>query len=102
LSGGGGVILPTGIARADVVVDGEKIRTVASDAIDVGFDREIEAEGCYLLPGGVDPHVHTNLESSTTLSVVEEESIPKRFKVPANDSVRLTGGHFTACDRLAS
>jgi dihydropyrimidinase len=58
----GQVVLPTGTIKADVLVEGEKIRTVASVLTDAGFDREIDAEGCYVLPGGVDPHVHTNLE----------------------------------------
>lgn len=56
------MVLPTGIARADVVVDGEKIDAISSRTSGPGFDREIDAEGCYVLPGGVDPHVHTNLE----------------------------------------
>lgn len=57
----GRVVLPTGIVKADVAVDGDQIRAVSSDASGVGADREIDAEGCYVLPGGVDPHVHTNL-----------------------------------------
>ena len=58
----GQVVLPTGTVEADVLVEREKIRAVASNVTDTGFDREIDAEGCYVLPGGVDPHVHTNLE----------------------------------------
>src|ERR671932_2948189 len=58
----GQVILPTGTIEADVLVEGEKIRAVASEVTGAEFDQEIDAEGCYVLPGGVDPHVHTNLE----------------------------------------
>ena len=58
----GQVVLPTGTIKADVLVEGEKIRAVASDVTDAGFDSEIDAKDCYVLPGGVDPHVHTNLE----------------------------------------
>ena len=58
----GKVVLPTGTVEADVVVEGEKIRAVASDVPNANVHREIDAEGCYVLPGGVDPHVHTNLE----------------------------------------
>jgi dihydropyrimidinase len=57
----GWVALSTGTVKADLVVDGDKIRTVSSDPSGMQFDREIDAEGCYVLPGGVDPHVHTNL-----------------------------------------
>jgi len=55
------VVLSTGTVKADVVVNGDRIRAVSSDASGVRSDREIDAEGCYVLPGGVDPHVHTNL-----------------------------------------
>ena len=57
----GRVVLPTGTVKADVVVDGDRIHAVSFDASGVRADREIDAEGCYVLPGGVDPHVHTNL-----------------------------------------
>ena len=59
---GGQVVLSTGTIKVDVVVEGEKIYSISSSTSNSGFDREIEAEGCYVLPGGVDPHVHTNLE----------------------------------------
>jgi len=58
----GQVVLPTGIVKADVLIEGEKIRTIASDSADASLDRVVDAEGCYVIPGGVDPHVHTNLE----------------------------------------
>ncbi len=59
---GGWVVLPTGTVEADVLVEGEKISAVASNTTDAGLDREVNAEGCYVLPGGVDPHLHTNQE----------------------------------------
>jgi dihydropyrimidinase len=58
----GQVVLPTGTVKADVLVEGGKISAITSDATDARFDREVDAEGCYVLPGGVDPHVHANLE----------------------------------------
>ncbi|MGI8712949.1 MAG: dihydroorotase [Solirubrobacteraceae bacterium] len=53
---GGQVVTPAGVVTADVVLAGETLAgvvlpgTVSGDAID--------ARGCYVIPGGVDPHVH--------------------------------------------
>jgi dihydropyrimidinase len=55
---GGEVITAAGVQRADVGVQGETI-----DALGVNLDgtRVINADGCYVIPGGVDPHVHLQL-----------------------------------------
>ncbi len=63
---GGTVITPGGPARADVLIDGGTIAVIAdhggaSAAMgehgDPGGQR-LDASGCYVLPGGVDPHCH--------------------------------------------
>jgi dihydropyrimidinase len=53
---GGRVVTPAGVVTGDVVIDGERIVAIAV----VGrFDGErIDARDCFVLPGGVDPHVH--------------------------------------------
>ena len=53
---GGTVITPVGPARADVLIDGGTIAAIA-DHGDPGGER-LDASGCYVLPGGVDPHCH--------------------------------------------
>jgi dihydropyrimidinase len=53
---GGLVVTPKGVRRADVVVDGERIASVGRRAGEGGTS--IDAEGCYVLPGGIDPHTH--------------------------------------------
>jgi dihydropyrimidinase len=55
---GGEVVTPSGIVRADVGVQGESIA-----AIETGLagQRVLDAAGCYVIPGGVDPHVHLQL-----------------------------------------
>ncbi len=65
---GGTVVSATGAAPADVVIDGERISALlapgsllATDAAGRA-DRIIEADGMYVLPGGVDVHVHLQLE----------------------------------------
>jgi dihydropyrimidinase len=53
---GGTVITPGGPARADVLIDGGTIAAIG-DHGDPGGQR-LDASGCYVLPGGVDPHCH--------------------------------------------
>lgn len=53
---GGLVVTPTGVHKTDVVVAGER---VAGLGLRAGARSDvIDAEGCYVLPGGVDPHTH--------------------------------------------
>lgn len=56
---GGDVVTPAGRHRADVLVDGGKIAGVGPgvELSDVG--RTVDATGKVVLPGMVDPHVHT-------------------------------------------
>ena len=53
---GGTVITPGGPARANVLIDGGTIAAIG-DHGDPGGQR-LDASGCYVLPGGVDPHCH--------------------------------------------
>lgn len=41
----------------DVLIEGDRIREVA-EHIEAGADRVINAEGCYVMPGLIDLHVH--------------------------------------------
>lgn len=52
------LITPSGVVEADLAIDGERIAAVG---FGLNGDRVIDAEGCYVLPGGVDPHVHLQL-----------------------------------------
>ncbi len=46
--------------QADILIDGEKIEAVGPDLSQTGGKGEnfIDARGCFILPGGIDPHVH--------------------------------------------
>ncbi len=56
---GGRVVSVGGVFAADVVVDGERIAALKSpDEAGTGAALEIDAGGCYVMPGGVDTHVH--------------------------------------------
>jgi dihydropyrimidinase len=54
---GGDVVSASGVFSADVVVDGETIVGLVDPGTGTA-DREIDARGCYVLPGGIDTHTH--------------------------------------------
>jgi dihydroorotase len=57
---GGDVVTPAGRHRADVLVDGGKIAGVVSPGVELSdVGRTVDATGKLVLPGMVDPHVHT-------------------------------------------
>lgn len=47
--------------QADILIEDEKIKAIGKD-LNVQADREIDAKGKYVLPGGVDQHVHYSFE----------------------------------------
>jgi len=65
---GGQVVSSSGASPADVLLEGEKIVALVSPGSDVSrsaqatAERVIDAAGCYVLPGGVDAHVHLQLK----------------------------------------
>jgi dihydropyrimidinase len=52
---------------ADLLIEGEKISRIGL-GIDASDAEIIDATGLYLMPGGVDPHVHLDLEMFGTVS----------------------------------
>lgn len=56
---GGTVVGPFGTVRADVGIIGERIVAVG---LDLAGDEAIDAHGCLVIPGGVDPHVHLQMQ----------------------------------------
>ena len=56
--------------RCDVLIDGDRITEVAK-RIETECDRVIDAQGCYVMPGLIDLHVHLRdpgLEYKETLA----------------------------------
>ncbi len=50
--------------EADLLIEHGKIVKIGSNLkLDSTPDRIIDASGCYLIPGGIDPHVHMHLPS---------------------------------------
>lgn len=64
---GGTVVTAEGEARADVAVKGEKIVAVAAE-IDPNGAEVIDASGCFVMPGGIDPHTHMELPFMGTVA----------------------------------
>jgi dihydropyrimidinase len=74
----GTVINAEGRVAADVVIEGERIVSVvprSANALVPGpDDTVIDAAGCFVIPGGVDAHVHMQLDTGTTVSSDSFES----------------------------
>jgi dihydropyrimidinase len=64
----GTVVNADGSLTADVLVDGEKIAAVAAPGVFAEADTVIEADGKYVLPGGIDAHTHMEMPFGGTFS----------------------------------
>ncbi|RFA15441.1 dihydropyrimidinase [Subtercola boreus] len=71
----GTVVNATGVATADVLIDGETIAAVlAPGSALLGFDvaanvdRVIDARGKYVIPGGIDAHTHMEMPFGGTFA----------------------------------
>ena len=53
--------------RADILIDGEKVKLIGQNLPGDGHE-VIDAEGLLLLPGGIDVHTHLELPFGGTLS----------------------------------
>jgi dihydropyrimidinase len=70
---GGTVINHDHSRRADVLIDGESIAAVGA-SIDPPVGTEtIDAGGCYVMPGGIDPHTHLELPFMGSVSADDFE-----------------------------
>lgn len=58
---GGTVVNADGSSRADVRIEGENIASVGVDLQHRPNDTFLDVSGCYLFPGGIDPHTHFDL-----------------------------------------
>jgi len=64
----GTVVNADGTLSADVLVDGEKIAAVTAPGVFTEADTVIEADGKYVLPGGIDAHTHMEMPFGGTFS----------------------------------
>src|SRR3954452_22338905 len=69
----GRVITATDDYHADVFIEGEQVETIGA-RLAVPADQVIDAEGRWVIPGGIDPHVHMQLPFGGTVSSDDFES----------------------------
>jgi dihydropyrimidinase len=72
---GGTVVTPDGVGAQDVAVTGQTIAAIeAPGSMEPEGARQIDAEGCLVLPGGVDPHVHYSLSFGPVTAESQDHS----------------------------
>ena len=55
----GRILTPQGWIRGgSVIIDGNKIIEVSNNELHIESARFFDAAGCYIVPGGIDIHVH--------------------------------------------
>ncbi len=57
--------------KADVLIKGDRIVAIGPD---LHGDHEFDATGCYVMPGGIDPHTHLEMPFMGTYSADDFES----------------------------
>ena len=70
---------------SDVLIEDEKIVKVEKD-IDVEADRVIDADGCYVMPGFIDLHVH-----------LRDPGLTYKETLTTGGKAALNGGVTTIC-----
>jgi dihydropyrimidinase len=70
---GGTVINHDHSRRADVLIDGESIAAVGASLDPPVGTETIDAGGCYVMPGGIDPHTHLELPFMGSVSADDFE-----------------------------
>jgi dihydropyrimidinase len=68
---GGTIVAADRSYRADVLIEGETIKAIGEGLAGKG---EIDATGCYVMPGGIDPHTHLDMPFMGTNSADDYES----------------------------
>src|SRR6187551_2684822 len=63
----GRVVTATDDYIADLFIEGETIAAIGKN-LDVAADKEIDAAGLLVMPGGIDPHVHLDMPFMGTFS----------------------------------
>ncbi|MFP4043998.1 MAG: amidohydrolase family protein, partial [Rhodosalinus sp.] len=68
---GGTIVTADLIHEADVLVENGKITGIGKD---LKGDEVLDATGCYVMPGGIDPHTHLEMPFMGTYSTDDFES----------------------------
>jgi dihydropyrimidinase len=68
---GGTIVTHDLTYRADVLIEGDRIAAIGPD---LAGDTVLDASGCYVMPGGIDPHTHLEMPFMGTYSSDDFES----------------------------
>ncbi|MFM8700544.1 MAG: dihydropyrimidinase [Hyphomicrobiales bacterium] len=68
---GGTIVTADRTYKADVLIEGESISAIGSG---LSGTRVIDATGCFIMPGGIDPHTHLDMPFMGTNSADDYES----------------------------
>ena len=64
---GGTIVNADTVEQADLRIEGEVVERVGRD-LAVAGDEVVDVAGCYLFPGGIDPHTHFDLDTGATVT----------------------------------
>lgn len=64
---GGKIITAVDEYCSDIRIEGEKIVSIG-DNLEQPGDEIISADGCYIIPGGIDTHTHFDLDVGLTVT----------------------------------
>lgn len=83
---GGTVITPAGGVRADLEVIDGRIHSLTEPKTPSFGARQIDASGCFVLPGGVDPHTHVmgDIDAATRAAALGGTTTVLSFTNPAS------------------
>jgi dihydropyrimidinase len=70
---GGTLVTAADTCRADVLIDGERIVAIGEN-VEADGAEVIDASGCYVFPGGVDPHTHLDMPFGGTITADDFET----------------------------
>ncbi len=70
---GGNVVLETACKNADIIIEDGLIVAIDSPSdAGVDVDVEVDATGCIVFPGFIDPHTHMNLQQSAKFRAADD------------------------------
>lgn len=100
---GGTIVTPDGQYRADLIITGERISGIVTDARGMLADERIDASGKLVLPGGIDVHTHfrepeefTKEGFTTGSHAAAAGGITTVIEMPQADPTTINGDHFQA------
>jgi len=68
---GGTIVAADRTYQADVLIEGETVKAVGAN---LSGETSLDAAGCYVMPGGIDPHTHLDMPFMGTVSADNYES----------------------------